>query len=110
MSIAERIKMARKAKGLTQTELGALIGKSGNTITNYEKGNREPDVMIIKKLSKALGVTGDWLLESDWAYEAEEQTLLKNFRTMNDEGKRTLLVMSETLANTPTYQKKEKLG
>ena len=33
-----------------------------NKITGYEKNNREPDVLKIKKLAYALDITGDDLL------------------------------------------------
>ena len=46
---------------------------SKNTICGYEGGYREPDVLRIHALAKALGVTGDWLIESPFADEAERQ-------------------------------------
>ncbi len=73
MSIGDRIKEARKARGFTQKELADLIGTSKNTICNYEGGYREPDVVKINALSKALGVTGDWIIESPFADEMERQ-------------------------------------
>lgn len=38
MTIGEKIKMAREAKGLTQEQLGALCGTTKQTIFKYEKG------------------------------------------------------------------------
>ena len=38
-----------KEKGLTQEQLADMIGVAKSTLTGYEKGNREPDVMKIKK-------------------------------------------------------------
>lgn len=39
-SIPERITMLRKAAGLTQVELAALLGLTTGAICNYEKGRR----------------------------------------------------------------------
>lgn len=45
----------RKQKGFSQKELGALIGKSQQTIGHYEKGIREPSFRDIQSLCEALG-------------------------------------------------------
>lgn len=82
MSIGERIKEARKAKGYTQKELADMIGVANATLCGYEVGKREPDAVKINALSKALGVTGDWLIESPWADEAERQ---RKANGLNDE-------------------------
>lgn len=82
MSIGERIKEARKAKGYTQKDLSELIGVSKNTICGYEGSYREPDILRIHALSKALDVTVDWLIENPYAEEAERQRRANN---LNDE-------------------------
>lgn len=65
MSIGEKIKYYRKQKGMTQQELAASVGVANTTITGYEKGNREPNAPMIIKIARALGVTGDDLLDLD---------------------------------------------
>lgn len=62
MTFGDRLKMYREGKGYTQEELAEMIGVAKSTITGYEKGNRKPDVPKIKRLAKALGITGDDLL------------------------------------------------
>jgi len=62
MTFGERVKHFRELKGLTQEQLAAEIGVAKTTITGYERGNREPDVAKIKKLAKALCVSGNELL------------------------------------------------
>lgn len=44
----------RKQKGLSQKELGLLVGKSQQTIGHYEKGIREPSFRDIQLLCEAL--------------------------------------------------------
>lgn len=98
MSIGERIKQARKAKGYTQQELADMVGVVKATICGYEVGNREPDVLRIHALSKALGVTGDWLIESPFAEEAERRRkseelddealeVARDYKTLDQRGK-----------------------
>lgn len=43
-----------------------MIGVAKSTVTGYEKGNREPDAMKINAIAKALGVTGDYLLATEY--------------------------------------------
>ena len=50
------IKEARKLKGLTQEELGKLIGLSGVAIMRYEKGQREPNMETIEKIANVLNI------------------------------------------------------
>lgn len=55
-SLGENIKSAREASGLTQTELGKLIGVTGVAIMRYEKGLREPKLETLQKIASALKV------------------------------------------------------
>ena len=50
----EKVKDARIALSLTQTQLGDLIGVSITTIIGYEKGNKYPRAKTMYKLAKAL--------------------------------------------------------
>ena len=47
----------RKERGLTQAELGRLIGVTAASISNYELGVCYPRMRIVFKLSVALGVS-----------------------------------------------------
>ena len=109
MGIGERIKLARKQKGITQEELGEMLGISGNAVIHYEKGRRTPNASVINQISKALGVTGDWLLETEYAYEKETEQLVRIFKSLSEEGKRMLLVQAEFLiAREESEAKKQK--
>ena len=67
MDIGQKIRDARLAKGLTQEELGNLVGLQKSAIAKYENGR----VVNIKrstpqKLAKALGLRGsDLIIESE---------------------------------------------
>ena len=51
-----RVKEAREAKGLTQEELGKLIGEKASVISRIESGRMAPDVALARKLEHALGI------------------------------------------------------
>lgn len=53
----------RISLGKTQAELASEVGVNPNTISQYESGARKPDIVMLKKLAKALNTTTDKLLE-----------------------------------------------
>lgn len=55
--LGDVLTVSRKAKGLTQAELGSLVGVSQVAINRYEAGEREPNDAIIALLAETLGVT-----------------------------------------------------
>lgn len=52
----KNLKYFRLRKGLTMRELADSVGVTSMAITNYEKGNRTPDMEILRKLAGVLGV------------------------------------------------------
>ena len=62
ITLAKRLHDLRKEKGLSQPELGQLIGTSGAIIGRYERGEMNPSVDVAKKLANALEVTLDYLV------------------------------------------------
>lgn len=57
MCIAVNIQQARKAAGLTQTQLAEKIGKGFSTVQKYEMGLASPPVEVLQKIASALGVS-----------------------------------------------------
>lgn len=73
MEMGKKIKQARLAKGLTQEELGNLIGLQKSAIAKYENG-RVVNIKrsTLQKLASALDLKGsDLIIESDPEYAAE---------------------------------------
>ena len=58
----KNLKSARIKAGMTQEQIASAVGVAVTTYSNWELGKREPNVLKIKALAKALGVTGDYLL------------------------------------------------
>jgi len=53
--ISKRMKRRRRSLGLTQAELGGLVGVSKNTITRIEIGNRRPSIYLLERLADTFG-------------------------------------------------------
>ena len=56
MTLGERIKETRKKYGLSQKELGKLIGVSGSMIGQYETEQRKPKIETIMRIATALDI------------------------------------------------------
>ena len=73
MDIGQKIKEARLAKGLTQEELGNIVGLQKSAIAKYENG-RVVNIKrsTLQKLAKALDLRGsDLIIESNPIEAAE---------------------------------------
>lgn len=60
--VAERIKICRNAKDLSQEELANKLGKSRTNIVNYEAGRTTLPGSVIVDLSEIFNVSTDYLL------------------------------------------------
>ncbi|KAJ48689.1 transcriptional regulator with XRE-family HTH domain [Clostridium tetanomorphum] len=60
--LKNKIKNERLKKGLSQPELAKIMNVSKQTISNWENGNRIPDVLTLKKLADFFDVSTDYLL------------------------------------------------
>ncbi|MGM9937131.1 MAG: helix-turn-helix domain-containing protein [Candidatus Ornithomonoglobus sp.] len=65
MGFSERLQQARLKKGYKQNELSFLIGRSKNTISNYENGISKPNLDDLIKLINLLDVDANFLLYDD---------------------------------------------
>ena len=58
----DRLKIFRKERGLTQTQVADAVGLGRQAYAYYEKGEREPSTETLCKLADFFGVTVDELL------------------------------------------------
>ena len=65
--LGRQIRLARKRKGLSQEELGRIVGLSNQAVCRWERGRNEPCSEHIVALCKALDVSSDHLLGLDKA-------------------------------------------
>lgn len=85
-TFGERLRLARKQKDLSQTELGKLAGLHYTNISRYERGTSQPNADALKRLAEALGVSGDYLMEGTVQDAArarfEDRELLRQFQAV----------------------------
>ena len=55
--LGENLRQIRKEKGMTQLELGKKLKLDVGYISYLENGKKNPTVMTIEKIAKALGVS-----------------------------------------------------
>ncbi len=59
----QRLRHARRAKGLTLADLGAQVGRTPSVLSLIENGKREPRLSLVEQLAAALGVPVSELLK-----------------------------------------------
>ena len=84
------IKEARLKMDLTQSELGKMLGKSNNVITNWEKGTNSPDVDNIERLCAILDIPVDYIFQTKQKEKSpsmelseDEQYLVESYRKLS---------------------------
>ena len=60
-AIGQRIKMLRKKKGLSQTELAQMLGKSLRTVQKYETGEIEVSISVTNQIAEILETSSTYL-------------------------------------------------
>ncbi len=60
--LGDNMMLTRKKKGLSQAELGKLIGTSGDVIGRYERKDITPSIEVVVKIADALEVSVDYLI------------------------------------------------
>lgn len=61
-TFADRLRNLREKAGLTQTELGTLLGYSRASISYYEKAQRVPDIVFLMAVSDFFNVNPSFLI------------------------------------------------
>ncbi|MFV0394719.1 MAG: helix-turn-helix domain-containing protein [Coprobacillaceae bacterium] len=74
---ADNLKMIRKGKGLTQTQLADMVHLTKQSIINYEKGVNFPTGNRLNDLLIALDVTPEQLLGKESIQLEEEKVMLE---------------------------------
>ena len=60
--VKERLAEARDARGITQSDLGKSLHKSGSTISNWERGEQAPEPNSLDQLARTLHVSQPYFL------------------------------------------------
>lgn len=71
-TIGDRIKYARKKKGLTQTDIKEKTGISSGNLSDIENNKSFPSAQALISLKRELGVTIDWILTGEEPVQKEQ--------------------------------------
>jgi len=84
MEFKDRLKQARKTKGISQNALAQLVGVHVTNISRYERGENKPTSEVLTKLADALGMSADFLMAGSTDEVADnmisDKELLDQFR------------------------------
>lgn len=110
MGFAERLQQARLKKGYKQNELSLLIGRSKNTVSNYENGISKPNLDDLIKLMNLLEVDANFLLYDDLSTTVKNQienSTADICKDLNSDGKLKVQTYIEDLKSSGKYNKNE---
>ena len=69
----------RIEKGLSQAELGSMLGVTNKAVSKWENGTAKPNTKLIPALAKALDVSVEELFAAKRIEQDEEAELVKKF-------------------------------
>lgn len=76
--LAQRIAKLRFERGLTQSQLAKRLHISSSTIGMYEQGRRTPSIDMLVELSRAFGVSLDYLITgTDYLYTDTQTEIIQ---------------------------------
>jgi len=100
--IGKFIKDARKAKGLTQEELGEKLGVSEKSISNWENGRNMPDLSLFESLCNELNISvnelirGEKISDKELKNKTDEniiETINYSNKIVNERNKKISIIM-----------------
>lgn len=117
-NFSTRLKELRETRGMSQGELGKLLGTTRQSISNYETGKREPDHEMTEALADIFNVDLDYLLgKSDKTtvlslkdqrfLNDQEKEILKPFNKLNKEGQDKSIGYTWDLVDSGKYEEYE---
>jgi SOS-response transcriptional repressor LexA/DNA-binding XRE family transcriptional regulator len=112
MTIGEKIREIREARGLTQKQLAQKLGESrGTLVSNWEVGISRPDCDRIVQLCNIFNVTADELLSvkiDPYNISSEEWSRVAKYRMLDEHGKTVVdYLLNEEYARVLTSSKKK---
>ena len=83
---AKRLRQLREQHQLSTRALGEIVGTSNATISRYETGERDPDLLIAHNIASYFGVTIEYLCGEDT--DTEIETLIETYTKLSEESKK----------------------
>ena len=98
---AKRLKKLREQHNLSTRSLGEIVGTSNATISRYETGKRDPDLIVVHKIAQYFNVTIEYLCGED--ADTGVETLVEIYTKLSDASKQEAIKYITYL-----YEKEEK--
>lgn len=109
--IGQRIRRERENSGISQEEIAKNIGVSTRTWGKYERGETVPDATVLAMLSGLYGFDTNFILTGRSSIPTditqEEQTLIENYRAMNDAARLNMQAVGVAFAKSELVEKKK---
>lgn len=105
MAISENIKLLREKYRLSQKDLALIAGVSDKAVSTWERGLKEPRMGAIQKIADHFGIKKSNLIEdggmdsvsslasTNITFTPEEINIIKKYRRLTPEGKKTVLTI-----------------
>ena len=118
MTFGEKMRKVRKEKGLSQQELGKILGVKQQTVAQYEKIPYTPKYDTVRKIAMALDCPINELVEDETIFQVNDvaDSLIYGgviSRVSDNMAKLTIEAMNKVeeytkdLTKIPEYQKKD---
>lgn len=98
MTLGQHITALRKAKKLSQSELGKQAGTSGDLIGRYERDEVKPSIEVIMRIADALNVSIDYLVgKTDLEIDQDTLQRLRDVSNLPAEAKKQIFMVVDAL-------------
>ena len=111
MTIGGNIKRLRVEAGMSQEQLGKLLGKTRSAVSYYESDTIVPRMGVIEDLAAIFNVSKTDIIEppkEERALSTNEREIVDIIRSMSTEGQRQLMIYARGLL--ATYPKNNPLS
>ena len=100
MVVGTRIKELRMRHGISQQELGNLIGVTKVSVCGYETGGRSPNVETLEAIAHVFGTSVDYLLGREIKITDDESKKFSGAISIDD------VILIQELRHYPTLYNK----
>jgi transcriptional regulator with XRE-family HTH domain len=102
------LRVLREERKISQQKLAEAIGLTQPSINKYENHNIEPDIFTLCRMADYFSTSVDYIIGhtdvrrkiepvAEFALNEEEQSLIRNWRTLSPEERECILTVMRTL-------------